>query len=160
MKNTGILFIISGILLFSGCRSAANGVKEDTIAPQKFTIQDEEAGKVLSEKYISALVKAVQTKNFNVISPFLNADMLTIRQKKSIFNDMCKRLDQNGKLVSFNFVATADQTLCRDYIWQLNFEKETASKKLPVIKTVLFYSVRTVVSNHTPEIVRTRLIQL
>ena len=160
MKYISIVLLALIVFFANGCQSATMKASEDITAPEQFSLRDETAGKELSEKYIAALVKAVQTKDFNVISPYLNADMLSIRQKRSIFNDMCKRLEQNGKLISYSFVAAADQTLCRDYIWQLNFEKTTKSEKLPVIKTVLFYSVRIVVANHIPEIVRTRLIQL
>lgn len=160
MKIICITALAVFTIFVSGCQLVKQNKTEDILAPQQFSKEDESAGKELSEKYMEALVKSVQTEDFNVISPFLQADMLTVRQKRSIFHEMCKRLKQNGKLVSYNFVTTANQTLCRDYIWQLNFEKATTSDKLPLIKTVLFYSVRIVVANNTPEIVRTRLIQL
>ena len=160
MKIVWIAALAFITVFMFGCQVAKQNETGEIIAPQKFSQEDESAGKELSEKYIVALVKSVQTEDFNIISPFLQADMLTIRQKRSIFNEMCKRLKQNGKLVSYSFVTTANQTLCRDYIWQLNFEKSTTSDKLPLIKTVLLYSVRIVVANNTPEIVRTRLIQL
>ena len=160
MKYTCSVLSAVILLLICGCNSTAEKVSGVQPAPQQFSTQNELAGKALSEKYIAALVKAVQNKDFNAISPFLRTDMLTVRQKRSTFDQLCKRLEQNGKLVSYKFIATANQTLCRDYIWQLNFEKTTTSEKLPIIKTVLLYSVRVVIEENTPEIIRTRLIQL
>ena len=151
--TTAFLFIMCG------CTSI-DTAKHDPAAPQRFSENDVENGKLLAEKYINALVKAVQKNDFNEISPYLKADMLSIRQKKSVFNDMCKRFSMNGKIISHNFVGVFDQTLCKDYIWQINFEKQTSSTKLPVIKTVMLYSIRIVMAGKTPEIVRARPIQL
>ena len=73
---------------------------------------------------------------------------------------MCKRFELNGKIVSHTPVGVFDQTLCKDYVWQIDFEKQTTSEKLPVLKTTMLYTIRVVVSDGKPEIVRARLIQL
>ena len=160
MKNLFTLFFTLSLLLAAGCAATSQKINDDKAAPQKFTEKDIAAGKELSEKYINALVLSVQKKDFNIIAPYLQVDMLSIRQKKSIFNEMCKRFSLNGKITSYSFAEVIDQTLCRDYIWKINFEKNTSSAQLPVIKTTMLYSIRIVISDGKPEIIRARPIQL
>ena len=160
MRYFNTVFVVFLLLLTSGCVSRIADKESDKTAPQKFTAKDVQAGKVLAEKYMNALVEAVKTKDFNKISPYLQVDMLSVRQKKTVFNEMCKRFELNGKIVSHTLVGVFDQTLCKDYVWQIDFEKQTTSEKLPVLKTTMLYTIRVVVSDGKPEIVRARLIQL
>ena len=144
-----------------GCASSSpESTPAETTAPRKFSVNDEKAGKILAEKYIKALALAIQKHDFKEIAPFLNSNVSTARQKRSIFEQLCNRLAKNGTLVSTVFVTEIDQTLCRDYIWKLDFEKKTSSEKLPMIKTSMLYSIRIVITDGKPEIIGSRLIQL
>ncbi len=147
-------------LLLSGCAGSKQEIIADLQAPRAFEKADVDAGKVLAEKYINTLVKAIQSSDFNTLSPYLGTNLVSVRQKRAIFADMCKSLSRNGILKSAEFVACFDQTLCRDYLWKLKFEKVTGKEKLPLLHTEILYNVRIAISDNTPEIVRTRLIYL
>ena len=160
MKQTHVLALLASILLSCGCASNKSEPQESAKAPQKFSTADISAGKSLSEKYVSSLVKAIQNNDFKEISPYLNVNTVNIRQKRAVFEKLCARLAQNGKLVSASFVAAIDQTLCQDYVWKLDFIKQTSSSQLPQIKTSMLYSIRVVISEGKPKIIGARLIQL
>ena len=160
MKKIFIFIFAIIFFLTTGCSSVTAESVNDKTAPQQFTQQDEKSGKALAEKYITALVQSIQKNDFNIIAPYLQVDMLSMRQKKSIFNEMCKRFALNGKIVSYSLLEVIDQTLCRDYIWKIDFEKQTSSAKLPTIRTSMLYTIRIVMGDKTPEIVRARPIQL
>ncbi|MBR7119245.1 MAG: hypothetical protein IKC77_03525 [Lentisphaeria bacterium] len=159
MKRYFIFTCAAVFFLFCGCSSVRHE-ELDTTAPQKFSSADVESGKILAENYINALVQAVKSDDFNVIAPYLQTDMFSMRHKKTVFHDMCKRFSLNGKIISHSFVGVFDQTLCKDYIWKIDFEKNTGSEKLPVIRTTMLYIVRIVMGEKAPEIVRARPIQL
>ena len=147
-------------LLLSGCAGGKRDIAVDIPAPRQFDKADVDSGRVLAEKYINTLVKAVQKNDFNVLSSYLGTDLVSVRQKRAIFSDMCKSLSRNGTLKSAEFVGCFNQTLCRDYLWKLNFEKVTGKEKLPLLHTEILYNVRIAISDKEPEIVRTRLIYL
>ena len=155
-----ILLIPVIALSLSGCAAGKQEAVAELQAPRQFEKSDVDAGKVLAEKYINTLVKAIQNNDFNILSPYLGTNLVSIRQKRAIFADMCKSLSRNGTLKNAEFVACFDQTLCRDYLWKLNFEKVTGKEKLPLLHTEILYNVRIAISDNTPEIVRTRLIYL
>ena len=147
-------------VLLCGCAGNKSTPIADLQAPKRFEKADADAGKLLAQKYINALTRAIQNNDFNALAPYLDANMVSVRQKRAIFSDMCKSLSRNGVLKSAKFVAEFDQTLCRDYLWKLNFEKVTGREKLPVIHTEILYNVRIAVSDKGAEIIRTRLIYL
>ena len=157
--NKYLFAAIFSVVLLCGCAGTKQNAPE-ILAPQKFEQNDADAGKVLAQKYIDALTLAIQKNDFNALSPYLGSNIVTVRQKKSIFSDMCKSLSRNGVLKSAEFVGEFDQTLCRDYLWKFNFEKVTGKEKLPIIHTEILYCVRIAVSDKGPEIIRTRLIYL
>ena len=159
MKFLSVISAAIAVSMICGCSSVKN-TSDNTVELNKFSAGDVQQGLQLSEKYISALIEAVNKKDFNIISPFLGADILSLRQKKSVFQEMCKRFSLNGKIVSHSLLTVADQTLCRDYIWKIDFQKTTASDKIPVLKTSMLYSIRIIMSGKKPEIVRARPIQL
>ena len=141
------------LLAVCGCRSAEGADAAPT--PRQFSDADAAAAEQLGNDYMQALASALRARDFELLAPQLPFSGVELRDRRSTFSRMCASLERFGELKDFRRLGWLDQSLARDQVWVLVFEKATPSDTLPVLHTELLYLIRIMRNDTELEIVKT-----
>ena len=143
----------AALIFVGGCRSAE--VAETAPTPRQFSAADAAAAERLGNDYMQALASALRERDFELLSPQLPFSGVELRDRRATFAKLCESLERFGELKDFRCLGWLDQSLARDQVWVLTFEKKTPSDALPVLHTELLYLIRIMRNENELEIVKT-----
>ncbi len=123
IAKTALLVSVCAAAL-TGCVSASAENAAVPPKPENLTGHDMTEAGVLAENYMNGFIGGLKSGDFK---PFESAIPQEAKGKvtEEMFNKLCRDLQQNlGTLTSAEYLGELDQTLVRDYLWKLTFEKK------------------------------------
>lgn len=142
LSRTGFLFAVC-VLTMTGCASAS-GSGDTAVQPENLTGQELTDAKTMAAEYMAGFVAGVRSEDFSRFEEAIPSEAKG-KVTAEMFRAMCRDLKTNlGELTASEYLGELDQTLVRDYLWKLTFEKKssTPGKEGELLRKQVVYMVR------------------
>lgn len=138
-------------LLFAVCMTALAGCVTRPPAdapslrrPENLSGQDMAGARKLADDYMAGFIAGVKANDFTLFEQAMPGEAKG-KVTAEMFDTMCSELQENlGSLTAAEYMGELDQTLVRDYLWKLTFEKtlENPDKQVDLLRREVVYMVR------------------
>ena len=143
LSRMTLLFVVCMTAL-AGCVTKPPADAPSLRRPENLSGQNMAGAEKLADDYMAGFIAGVKAKDFALFEQAM-PDEAKGKVTAEMFDTMCSELRENlGTLSAAEYLGELDQTLVRDYLWKLTFEKtlENPEKQPDVLRREVVYMVR------------------
>lgn len=143
LSRMTLLFVVCMTAL-AGCVTRPPADAPSLRRPENLSGQDMADAKKMADDYMAGFIAGVKANDFALFEQSMPGEAKG-KVTAEMFGTMCSELKENlGNLTSAEYLGELDQTLVRDYLWKLTFEKtiEDPEKQPDVLRREVVYMVR------------------